>query len=352
MIVLSLALAVAAADVRVEVRPERPHIEDAGWARHLNFDFVLQNPGERALRLDEVQVSALDDKGALAARKFVGSGGSSPSIRTLPARDLPAKGTIVVFNPFHTWEPQVPLERLVYEFTFGSEQDESLELKTRVEVAPRPFAQHAELVPPLKGRFLVWDGHDFYAHHRRWDFAHPAFQKLGLHDNGDRYAYDLSLVDASGQMFKGSGEQPEDWFGFGATIYAPGAGTVVEAVSDKPDRGENKVDWDAFPRNPKLAGGNYVIIDHGHGEWSGLYHMKQGSVLVKPGERVRQDQPIGQMGFSGDAITVHLHYKLQAGTAFDAEGLPSTFARYKRVLGTRVLPVAKGAIDTGDIVER
>lgn len=85
-------------------------------------------------------------------------------------------------------------------------------------------------MPPLEGRFLVWDGHDFYAHHRRWDFAHPAFQKLGIHNNGDRYAYDLSLVDAAGRMFKGNAEQPEDWFGFAAPVYAPGAGSVVEAV--------------------------------------------------------------------------------------------------------------------------
>lgn len=95
-----------------------------------------------------------------------------------------------------------------------------------------------------------------------------------------------------------------------------------------------------------------MIIDHGHGEWSGLFHLKQGSVLAKPGERVRQDQPIGQMGFSGDAITVHVHYKLQAGTAFDVEGLPSTFSRFRRVLGARIVPVAKGTIDTGDSLER
>lgn len=67
MIVLSLALALAAAEVRIEVRPERPYVEDAGWARHLSFDFVLENTGERALRLDEIQASVLDGSGALAS---------------------------------------------------------------------------------------------------------------------------------------------------------------------------------------------------------------------------------------------------------------------------------------------
>jgi len=58
------------------------------------------------------------------------------------------------------------------------------------------------------------------------------------------------------------------------------------------------------------------------------------------------------MGFSGDAITVHVHYRLQSGTELDVEGLPSIFSRYRRVLGSRVAPVSKGVIDTGDIVER
>ena len=57
------------------------------------------------------------------------------------------------------------------------------------------------------------------------------------------------------------------------------------------------------------------------------------------------------MGFSGDAITVHLHYQLQSGPEFDVEGLPSAFSRYRRVLGSTVVPVKKGHIDTGDIVE-
>ena len=39
-------------------------------------------------------------------------------------------------------------------------------------------------------------------------------------------------------------------------------------------------------------------------------------------------------------------------TMFDVAGLPSTFSRYKRVLGARVVPETKGTIDTGDILER
>jgi murein DD-endopeptidase MepM/ murein hydrolase activator NlpD len=90
-----------------------------------------------------------------------------------------------------------------------------------------------------------------------------------------------------------------------------------------------------------LIAGNYVIVDHGHGEHSAFFHLQQGSVSVKPGDAVREGQVIGRMGFSGDAFTVHLHYQLQAGPEFDVEGLPSVLHDYGRVLGSRRLRVER-----------
>jgi hypothetical protein len=352
MILPALTLSVAVSgEVKVEVRPPRPYIEERASWRSLNFDFVIENTTERPLRLDEISVSAFDGRGALASRKILNTNGPSPGIQTIAVRQVPPGDWIVVFNPFHAWESDVPLDRLVYEMTFSGPPEGSPPVKVRAEASPRRWLQKTDLVLPLKGRLIVWDGHDFYSHHRRWDFGHPAFRKLGIRHNSARYAYDLSVVDTAGRMYRGEGAEPEEWYGFGTPVLAPGQGTVVETRSVGPDRGPNKVDWDEFPRNPMVAGGNYVIIDHGNGEWSALAHLKQGSVLVKAGDRVKQGQPIGQMGFSGDAITVHLHYQLQSGPEFDVEGLPSLWSNWRRILGSRVVPVSKGVIDTGDIVE-
>ncbi len=353
MVSLALALTLAVGGPRIEVRPGRPFIEDLGWSRRLNFDFEIHNGTSSVLRLDEVEVSSFDSEGALTARKALRAGGSSPAVRTLNARRVPAGDWILLFNPFHTWGPKTPLARLRYDMTFTPEGDSgAAPVGATVEVAPRPWRQRTRLVPPLKGRFIVWDGHDFDSHHRRWDLTEPWSRERGLRHNVDRYAYDLSVVDASGRMFSGEGREPEDWFGFGATLYAPGAGTVVEAVGSRPDRGPDKVDWDRARNDPRLADGNYVLIDHGLGEWSALLHLKQGSVLVRAGQRVRRDQPIGQMGFSGDAITVHVHYRLQSGPGPDVDGLPSLFTRLRRVVGARAVAAGEGAIDTGDILER
>jgi len=352
MVCLALALALAVGGPRIEVRPDRPFIEDLGWSQRLDFDFEIHNETASGMRLDEVEVSAFDPSGALTARRALRSGGSSPAVRTLNARHVPARDWILLFNPFHTWDPRIPLVRLRYEMTFTPESEGAAPVKAAVEITPRRWRQRTPLVPPLRGRFIVWDGHDFLSHHRRWDLSDPASRESGLRHNVDRYAYDLSVVDESGRMFAGDGREPEDWFGFGATLYAPGGGTVVEAEGSRPDRGPDKVDWARFKDDPKVADGNYVLIDHGSGECSALLHLKQGSLLVRPGQRVRRDQPIGQMGFSGDAITVHVHYRLQRGPGPDVEGLPSLFTRFRRVVGAATVAASGGAIDTGDILER
>ncbi len=345
------ASATAAEPVRLEVRPEIPYVEDTGTAQALAFDLVVHNDTGAALRLDAIEVKAFDAGGAFVAFRQVGSNGTSPSIATIATRNVPAHDWALVFNPFFSWDRALPLDVLRYELTFGSDADPKLELKASLEVRPRPWVQPIALSVPVKARVLVWDGHDLYAHHRRWDYGHPKLREMKQAHNPSRYAYDLSVVDASGTLYKGTGEQPEDWLGFGATVVAPGDGTVVEAFASATDHGPDKLDWDKVPGKLKLLWGNYVLVDHGDGVVSGLFHLKQNSLKVKAGDRVTRGQAIAAMGFSGDAFTVHTHYQLQRGTAFDTDGLPSRFSGYKRVLGSRVVPVPVGSIDTGDVVE-
>jgi murein DD-endopeptidase MepM/ murein hydrolase activator NlpD len=78
--------------------------------------------------------------------------------------------------------------------------------------------------------------------------------------------------------------------------------------------------------------------------------MKQGSVRVKVGDRVKQGQQIGEMGFSGDAITVHLHYQLQRDAVW-GEGVPTHFRGLRRFVGGKWVPLCSGFVDSGDVVE-
>ncbi|HTK80372.1 MAG TPA: hypothetical protein VL286_08020 [Rhizomicrobium sp.] len=53
-------------------------------------------------------------------------------------------------------------------------------LEYRAQIAePHP----PRLILPVKGRIRVWDGHDPYSHHRRWDYSNPMLCNLGYTAN-------------------------------------------------------------------------------------------------------------------------------------------------------------------------
>lgn len=80
-------------------------------------------------------------------------------------------------------------------------------------------------------------------------------------------------------------------------IMAPAPGMVIFA-SDVPIRG------------------NFTLIDHGWGVYSGYAH--QSEVFVKPGDRVETGQVIGQIGNTGRSIGPHLHWEIWVnGTPVD-----------------------------------
>ena len=99
--------------------------------------------------------------------------------------------------------------------------------------------------------------------------------------------------------------------------------------------------------------GNYVVIDHGGGEYSVLAHLKAGTVTVGVNDRVRQDQLVGRIGFSGDTgLYVHLHYQLTDGAnPVTGSSLPLYFSRY-RVLAAGLGLVRDGLLHTGQFIER
>lgn len=60
--------------------------------------------------------------------------------------------------------------------------------------------------------------------------------------------------------------------------------------------------------------GNYVIIQHGDGNYTLYAHMYPNSITVKAGDSVRQGQVIGKMGSSGNSTGNHLHFEIREGS--------------------------------------
>ena len=75
-------------------------------------------------------------------------------------------------------------------------------------------------------------------------------------------------------------------------IYAPANGVIIFAGQ-----------WNVR--------GNTVIIDHGEGIYSGLYH--QSELLVNAGDQIIQGTLIGQIGNTGRSTGPHLHWDLWVG---------------------------------------
>ena len=334
----------------VRVHPDTVWIERGRGEQLVSCDFELTSDAADTLEITHVDVRALDAGGRLLSAKFLGSNGTAPSILTLPKRTVSRGEPLLVFNPFPEWSDDLPIVTLQFAFT--------LETATRaetvaVDVRPRAFVQHTPLVLPITGRLFVFDAHDPLAHHRRMDTTFAPIAKLGLTRNSGRYAYDLSLVDEKGSMWRTDGATNADWWSWNVPVRAPGAGRVVKVYDDREDWevGRTGLSLDAIMAEPTTLFGNSVVIDHGHGEYSLLAHMRRGSVRVKDGAVVKQGDTIGAIGYSGSVFTVHVHYELRSGVGLDVEGLPSHFDRVDRWIGGRRVPVKDGFVTTGDVLE-
>jgi len=134
------------------------------------------------------------------------------------------------------------------------------------------------------------------------------------------------------------------------------AGTVAARHDGQPDNvAIGSVDKWGGPKksDPMSSYGNYVLIDHGRGEFTLYGHMREGSVRVKQGQKVAAGMTIGGIGNSGASGGVHLHWERRRGQGFglaDIETQPA-YVRNVELIGGKARNRAAGlAIDTGDVL--
>lgn len=197
-------------------------------------------------------------------------------------------------------------------------------------MAVQRYKQKTRLRLPLTGPAAVLGGHTPLDPHR----GEPS----------QWFAYDFVGVDRRTlAMRRDAKKRNSSWIGWGRRVVAPAAGKVVDARNDIVDNpaptkhlGIKKLMARYGPDKSRVIGGNFVVIDHGNGEFSFLAHLRRGSVKVKRGDRVRRGQLLGWLGNSGNSDAPHLHYHLMAcARLFHCVGLPSVFD------GLR-LPLIKG----------
>lgn len=122
----------------------------------------------------------------------------------------------------------------------------------------------------------------------------------GLSHNtpGSRYAVDIGMPIGTG-------------------LRAARAGSVV-SVQDRHGPGGNSVAYRSQT--------NSVYILHDDGTFGVYAHLRQGSALVRPGQRVQAGQIIAQSGNSGYTTGPHLHFAVLRNGGMRWESLPFVFA--------------------------
>ena len=139
---------------------------------------------------------------------------------------------------------------------------------------------------------------------------HPPFRgawKVVQANDGDethwgltaKYALDFALVE-KGELSKSEPRRLEDYFSWDAEVLAAADGVVAVAV--------DKYDDHLFQPGGDPGEGNHVLIEHAPKEFSAVYHLKRGSVAVKPGQKVKRGDVIGRCGSSGYSRAPHVHY--------------------------------------------
>jgi len=328
--------------IKIAHKPEQPLIEKSNNSTVLNFDFIIENQSKDSLKLTKLEVRQLDKNNILIQQKFLDNNGTAPSINTIPSIRWNGVSKNLVFNPFP--EINAVTAKLEYVFTFNN----TIEVKQTV--IPKEYKQATSFILPLKEKLLVYDGHDFNSHHRRFDYEFEPIKQLGFSANFMRYAYDFAILNDDNKQFLNKGENNSDWFGFGKEVMAVAGGEIVAIETNQLDN--KQFDIPALKNNPLALYGNYVVIKHSNTVLSMYAHLQnKSSEPLKVGDKIKKGQIIGTIGTSGSSFFPHLHFEVRNGIDHQTEGVPSYFDNYSIYLGSLKQEIKKGTVNTGDIIQ-
>ena len=168
-------------------------------------------------------------------------------------------------------------------YTPGAQAFVMQERKLERPILDRPPSRY----PPQAHRYpLPWRGGPF----RMTQGPNGTFSHT---DAKSRYAMDIAM--------------PE-----GTPIIAARSGVVVKTENEQAGRGSD-------------ASGNFVRVRHDDGTEGVYLHLKQGSVSVRPGQRVAVGSALGLSGNTGNSSGPHLHFVVQRATEAGLVSIPYEF---------------------------
>jgi len=167
------------------------------------------------------------------------------------------------------------------------------------------FINYVRLQLPFYGEWTVLQGHDD-------EITHKAEWK---------HAWDFAITDSENNQFKNSGDLVSDYYCYDKAVLSPADGIIQEIVDHIPD---NEIGTMNLAQN----WGNTIIIKHHDGLYSSLSHLKTGSIIVKKGEQVKQEQTLAHVGNSGRSPYPHLHFQIQETPFIGSHTIEYPFSYY------------------------
>jgi hypothetical protein len=184
----------------------------------------------------------------------------------------------------------------------------------------------------------------------------------GTHFLGQTFAIDFAAVDTRRRTAPVwdwrtmlATEPATRFFAFGRPILSPIDGHVVTVHDGEPDHRARRSpllilfylanQGSRLRRGLGAVAGNHVILGlEPEGPYVMLAHLRAGSLLVQPGDRVVVGQPIAACGNTGNSTQPHVHVQVaHSADLLAARGLPMAFRNY--------LAWSKGAKDPRRVTE-
>jgi biotin carboxyl carrier protein len=158
-----------------------------------------------------------------------------------------------------------------------------------------------EIEFPLKnGKYLITDGgNSKISRLMNYHYYSPVHKKNRT-NNSMKFATDVVKTGVSKKLFLPP--KNTDYMIFSEKVYSPFSGTIIKVESSIND---NIPYSGNYPYNT----GNTVIIKN-----NDLYfligHLKKGSIIVKPGDSVKENDLLAECGNSGYSERPHIHMQL------------------------------------------
>jgi hypothetical protein len=305
--------------------PPRP-VLGADGQFHLAYELLVTNPSTSALTLTKVEV--LDGEDASEVLGVIEGDDLDTAVQPLAGQTDPTLSPAEVTRVF--WDqvspPAVELPRsLQHRLSFTA--DPALPPPSDAPVitgrTPVDLQEAIVLGAPLRGdHWLAGGGCCFPPSYHRG----ATLPVNGAIHAPERFAIDFVQLDENGKLYEGPVNELSSFAYFGAELLAVADGTVVRIQDGLPEQVPGSF---APGATAATAGGNYIVLDIGHGNFAFYAHLQPGSLRVDVGDKVTKGQLIGLLGNTGNSDGPHLHFHvMDSPLPLASNGLPYRFESF------------------------